>query len=200
MIGIPRRFAIAVAWFWVLCPPPGAPPVLAQSPADLARDPAVAPASLARRPERVPVSPRSRGGPAAREETAAGWWLGPVGIAAALAAVGGLSLAAKRFRWDLGLGFGLGTARDLGSIGVVGQARLSPKHAVYLVRVGGRVLIVGAGPAGSPTTLGEVTDPAELGRLMPGRGRGGRPGAGAPGAGVGMARSTGFDRRIGDDE
>jgi len=65
-----------------------------------------------------------------------------------------------------------------------------------LLRVGNRVLIVGAGPQGAPTTLGEVTDPAELARLVPGRTA--RPVSDLPAAPT--RPSAGFDRRIGDDE
>ena len=39
---------------------------------------------------------------------------------------------------------------------VVGRTSLSPKHTVYLLDVGGRVLILGAGPQGAPTLLGEL--------------------------------------------
>ena len=157
----------------------------------------VVPASLHSGIEAVP--PRTSGKTTANRVggNVAGWWLGPVGIAGALAVVGGISLAAKRFNLNLGLG----GVRDLGLIGVVGQTRLSPKHAVYLVRVADRVLIVGAGPGGSPSTLGEVIDPGELDRLIPRRTSRTTPAA-RPGAAptASRPRSTGFDQRIGDDE
>ncbi len=35
---------------------------------------------------------------------------------------------------------------------------LSPKHAVYLLRVGRRVLVVGAGPQGPPALITELDD------------------------------------------
>jgi flagellar protein FliO/FliZ len=115
-----------------------------------------------------------------------GWWLGPVGIAAALAVFGGVSLASKRFL----------PSRDSGPIRVVGRSSLSTKHSACLLRVGDRVLIVGIGPQGPPTTLGEITDPAELARLAPRR----EPRA-TPGPKAAQPRpSAGFDRRIGDDE
>ena len=201
MVGTRRRSAIAVAWFWasLLVAGPVSPVVRGDD--RPTGDPAVMTASLSARPERQPFPARDRRGPSGGDGASAGWWSMPLGVAAALAAVGGISLAAKRSRWDFGLGSTL--ARDLGSIGVVGQARLSPKHAVYLVRVGDRVLIVGAGQGGSPATLGEVTDPVELGRLIPRRaGRINAATTPAP-ASVGRsssARPAGFDQRIGDDE
>ena len=114
--------------------------------------------------------------------------------------VGGVSLVSKRFNLNLGQGLG----RDPGMLQVVGQTRLSPKQAVYLLRVGERVLILGAGAGTSPTTLGEVTDSTELARLIPQRGR--KPGADSSVpvalAGVVAPRrpGAGFDQRIGDDE
>ncbi len=35
---------------------------------------------------------------------------------------------------------------------------LSPKHSVYLLRVGRRVLVVGAGPQGPPALIAELAD------------------------------------------
>ena len=140
------------------------------------------------RPEaeaRIPAPPRSRS-PAASPDSGGGWWLGTAGIAAALAVFGGASVASKRFL----------PSRDSGPIQVVGRSSLSAKHSVYLLRVGDRVLILGAGPQGAPSTLGEVTDPAELARLAPRRApRPPHEPTSAP-----ARPSTGFDRRIGDDE
>ena len=192
MSGTCRRFALvgAFVWFGVFSQPARADEPFV--------DRSVVPASLSAGINE-PVPPRKSGrvGSAQSGGNIAGWWLGPVGIAGALAVVGGISLAAKRF--NLNLGFH--SVRDLGVIGVVGQTRLSPKHAVYLVRVADRVLIVGAGSGGSPSPLGEITDPGELDRLIPRR-----AGRIAPSARsviaprVGQSRSTGFDQRIGDDE
>ena len=196
MCRTPRRLAIsvAIAWSWAWLPP-GA---FARPADEPTVDHAVIAASVTPRREPVRPDPRRQTGPSSRGDAGAGWWIGPVGIAAAFAAVGAVSLAAKRFNLNLNLGM----AREGGSIGVIGQARLSPRHSVHLVRVGGRVLIVGTGPAGSPTTLGEVTDPVELDRLVPRRPATGRSSA-APSAiklGPGVGRVAGFDQRIGDDE
>jgi flagellar biogenesis protein FliO len=101
-----------------------------------------------------------------------GWWLGTAGVALALAAFGGISLASRR----------LPAGTEPGPLQVVGRARLSPRHSVVLLRAGDRVLIVGAGAQGPPALLGELTDPATLDRLVPRPGqpsdRDGRMGAG----------------------
>lgn len=116
-----------------------------------------------------PISYREGSGqPIAESSTSIGWWLGPVGIVLTLAAFGGLSLANRR-----GL---LPTRRESGPLEVVGRVSLSARHAVYLLRTGDRVLIVGTGSQGPPTLLGELTDPAERVRL----GLVGRPGSSEP--------------------
>ena len=136
-------------------------------------------------PARVLATPRSRSA-AASPDSGGGWWLGTAGIAAALAVFGGVSVASKRFL----------PSRDSGPIRVVGRSALSSKHSACLLRVGDRVLIVGVGPQGAPSTLGEVTDPAELARLAPPRAT-----RSPVEPTVAPARPlTGFDRRIGDDE
>jgi flagellar biogenesis protein FliO len=137
-----------------------------------------------------PLAPERPKAGSSRTESTGGWWITPVGLAAALAVFGGLSLASKRFLPN----------RESGPIQVVGRSSLSPKHSVYLLRVGERVLIVGTGPQGAPATLGEVTDPAELARLAPRKT--GPPGLAsvAPIRVSPASKTTGFDRRIGDDE
>jgi flagellar biogenesis protein FliO len=139
---------------------------------------------------RIPAPSRSKAVGSTSESTG-GWWFGSVGIAAALAVFGGVSLASKRFL----------PHRESGPMQVIGRSSLSPKHAVTLLRVGHRVLIVGTGPQGPPATLGEITDPAELARLIPQRtsGSGSVP-VPSTRPSFSMAPSTGFDRRIGDDE
>ncbi|WP_435008896.1 FliO/MopB family protein [Tundrisphaera lichenicola] len=132
------------------------------------------------------IVPRRPAGSTGPTSGTGGWWLGTAGIAGALAVFGGASLASKRFL----------PSRDSGPIRVVGRAALSPRHSVHLLRVGDRVLILGTGPQGAPTTLGEVTDPAELARLAPRRTA--RPVATD---GVAMARpAPSFDQRIGGEE
>ena len=117
-------------------------------------------------------------------EGAGGWWLGTAGIALALALFGGISLASRRY----------GPQREGGPLRVVGRTSLSPKQTVYLLRVGDRVLLIGAGPQGPPSLLGELTDPAELRRLAP------RPGILPARESAEPAPSTArFDRRVGDE-
>jgi flagellar biogenesis protein FliO len=103
-----------------------------------------------------------------------------------LAAFGGVSLASKRFL----------PVSQSGPIQVVGRSSLSTKHSACLLRVGDRVLIIGIGPQGPPSTLGEITDPVELARLAPRREV--RPVV-APKVAA-PRPSAGFDQRIGDDE
>ena len=113
-----------------------------------------------------------------------GWWLGTAGIALALALFGGISLASRRY----------GPQREGGPLRVVGRTSLSPKQTVYLLRVGDRVLLIGAGSQGPPSLLGELTDPAELRRLAPRQGIPPAQESAAP------ASSTArFDRRVGDE-
>lgn len=79
---------------------------------------------------------------------AAGWWLGTAGIALALAACGWASVSSRRY-----------LPRPTGAtaaLRVIGRASLSPKHSVYLLQVGDRVLIVGAGGQAAPSLLGEL--------------------------------------------
>ena len=152
---------------------------------------------------RVPVTSRR----VAREgstslESSGGWWLGSVGVAAALMVFGGVSLASKR----------LGTVRDQGAIQVVGRTSLGPKHSLTLVRIGERLLIVGLGPQGAPSSLGEITDPDELARLIPGRATSKpsttprtrvepeRPAPSFEPRSARLVHAARFDQRIGDDE
>ena len=138
---------------------------------------------------RRPFPPRGSG-PGRRTgagpEATGGWWIGTAGIALALALCGGISVASRRY---------LLPRQGTGPLRVVGRTSLSPKHTVYLLEVGDRVLIVGAGAQGPPSLLGELTDPAERDRLGASPRRPGAP-ASAP-----AVPSTGrFDRRVGDDE
>ena len=67
-----------------------------------------------------------------------------------LAVFGAVSLVAKKAR-----------PRDSAGLRVVGRASLSPRHAVYLLRVGDRTLIVGTGGQGAPSLLGELAPSPE---------------------------------------
>ena len=80
--------------------------------------------------------------------TSTGFWLSTGGVAAALAVFGAIGLTAKKVR----------PASDSPSLRVVGRTNLSPRQTVYLVQVGERTLILGAGSQGPPTLLGELTE------------------------------------------
>lgn len=126
------------------------------------------------RPVRHPVS-RPAEKAEARPGGSSGFWLGAGGIGVALAAFGAVSLAAKRAR----------PSSESKTLKVVGRASLSPRHAIHLVRVGDRILIVGTGPQGAPALLGEMDEPvAEAastaiprphGATLQAAGRGGTP-------------------------
>ena len=85
-----------------------------------------------------------------------GWWIGSVTLALMLGGLGVAGLAARRF---------LPSGDPAGTLQVVGRTSLSSKQAVYLLRVGERVLIVGSGAQGAPSLLGELDDPLEISRL-----------------------------------
>jgi len=123
--------------------------------------PAVAPPGGPARPEAQGSATGARPvGPAwlnrlSRKSQGAGpdsWWLGMGGMALALAICGAIIIAARRFSPRVANG----------AIQVVGRVSLSPKHTVYLLRVGQRVLLVGAGPQGAPALLGELDDLPEV--------------------------------------
>ena len=80
--------------------------------------------------------------------SSAGFWLSTGGVAVALAVFGAYSLAAKKVR----------PPSDSPSLRVIGRASLTARQSVYLVRVGDRTLIVGAGHQGPPSLLGELTE------------------------------------------
>jgi flagellar biogenesis protein FliO len=97
---------------------------------------------------------------AERPEGSGGWWFGPAGIALALAVCGAISLGARRAGlWP--------QAQGATALRVVGRTSLSPRHTVHLLSVGRRVLIVGTGPQGAPSLLGELTDSDEIQQLVP---------------------------------
>jgi flagellar protein FliO/FliZ len=77
-----------------------------------------------------------------------GWWLGTTAAALALAACGWASVAARRYR--------PGSVAGAAGLRVVGRTSLSPRHTVYLLQAGDRVLIVGTGPQGAPSLLSEL--------------------------------------------
>jgi hypothetical protein len=79
----------------------------------------------------------------------AGWGPGWAGLAVVLGVGGGVAVAIRRFV----------PPASTGAVHVVGRVSLSPKHSVYLIRVGRRVLLVGTGPQGPPSLISELDDP-----------------------------------------
>lgn len=68
-------------------------------------------------------------------------------------------LAWVLLRWGARRGLGLGAAR--GRVRVLERVALDPRRALYLVKVGDKVLLIGAGDGAAPAVLSEI-DPAEL--------------------------------------
>jgi flagellar biogenesis protein FliO len=104
--------------------------------------PVGAPSFLARRPE-------------AGEKGASGssWWLGPIGVSLVLVGAVAAGWAARR-------GGLVPPGREPGpEPKVIGRASLTPRQAVYTVRVGDRILLVGTGPNAAPSLLGDWIEP-----------------------------------------
>ncbi len=72
-----------------------------------------------------------------------------IAIALVLAIVGGLAAVARKF---------VPRPSTNTSVQVVSRTNLSPKHSVYLLQVGRRVLLVGTGPQGPPSLIGELDE------------------------------------------
>lgn len=79
-----------------------------------------------------------------------------------LALAGVCLLAWVVLRWSARRGLDLGRGR----IRVLERARLDGRRALYLVQLGERVLLIGAGEGGAPSLLAEL-DPSELPPLAP---------------------------------
>ena len=76
------------------------------------------------------------------------WWPGMAGVALILAICGGITAVVRRFA----------PRPAAGAVHVIGRVSLSPKHSVYLLRVGKKVLLIGAGPQGPPSLISELDD------------------------------------------
>jgi len=60
---------------------------------------------------------------------------------------------------------GGGTRQNAGVLRLIARTNLSPKHQMFLVRMGNRLVLIGAGPQGL-ATLSEITDAAEASELL----------------------------------
>lgn len=80
------------------------------------------------------------------------WRPWSAGVAIALATCGAIALASRR----------RGPRYAPVELQIVGRASLTPKHGVYVVRVGRRVLVVGAGPQGPPSLITELDEAAAV--------------------------------------
>ncbi len=79
------------------------------------------------------------------------------GIALALAAVGAIAAASRR----------LAPRPSSSTVQVVGRVSLPPKHSVYMLRVGRRVLLIGVGPQGPPSLITELEGVLESSTAAP---------------------------------
>ena len=75
-------------------------------------------------------------------------WSGMACLALVLVACGGVAVLIRR----------MAPRATAGAVQVVGRVGLSPKHSVYLLRVGRRILVLGAGPQGPPALIAELDD------------------------------------------
>ena len=141
----------------------------------------------------------ARSGPAALRRTwgpsplhSSGWWLGSTGIALVLAVCGAICVAARKYR----------PQDSPALVRVVGRVSLSPRHSIFMVRAGQRVLLVGTGTQGAPTLLGELfEDDQTEGATGPSSGRSALEiREGRPVAASGLRTTHGVDVRLGDEE
>jgi flagellar protein FliO/FliZ len=152
------RGSLALNVLGILLAMISARPALADGEPDTSRGGVVAPAQTPIEPGAVGPVPDATERPTPRRikrtprlMSTDGWLPGMAGIALALAVVGGLATAARRFA----------PRPTAGTVQVVGRVSLSPKHSVYMLRVGRRVLLLGAGPQGPPSLITELEDVPE---------------------------------------
>lgn len=97
-----------------------------------------------------PMEAQAGAKPSGSLATGATWWPASVAVAGALAVFGAGGYAAAK----------LAPRGRTGSLKIVERLHLSPKHAIYLVNIHDRSLLVSTGPQGAPALLAEL-DPAE---------------------------------------
>jgi flagellar biosynthetic protein FliO len=150
---------LALPW---AAPCPGAPTENASMAAAPA---ATAPAEASSDDQAGRVVPRKTGGDESRavvgraSDGGAVGWLRTLG---ALAVVAGLIFAARWFlrRWGVAA-----PAGQAGPMEVLARASVAPRQQLLLVRLGKRLVLIGAG-GGTMTTLAEVSEEAEVDELM----------------------------------
>jgi flagellar biogenesis protein FliO len=121
--------------------------ILATAPSVLAQD---AGADDRAKAGRTIAAERSR--KASQAPVSQAWWLGTTVMILALGGAGALCMAARK----------QGSHGATVKLQIVGRVHLPPRHAVFAVKAGGRTLLIGTGPQGGPTLLGELDDePAE---------------------------------------
>ena len=59
-------------------------------------------------------------------------------------------------RWASRRGFGLGVGLGRGRVRVLERVALDPRRAIYLVQIGDKVLLIGAGDGAAPAVLSEM--------------------------------------------
>jgi len=91
---------------------------------------------------------RQRSGATTQAKGSQGWWLGTAAALVVLAGAGALCLAAR----------GKAAGATASRLQVLGRVHLPPRHALFLVRAGRRTLLIGTGPQGAPSLLGELDD------------------------------------------
>ena len=159
-----RRFGVAflavlAVWQWV--PQPALADPLGDRPAPPGH---AEPHANARRLPARAITPRAGGeadaaGPdAVRGRAGGSWW----GSLASLAAVLGMIVLGARLWKKHGPLARPGLPAE--ALQVLGRRVLDPRQSIYLVRLGSRILVLGATPAGL-ATLSEITDPVEVDML-----------------------------------
>ncbi len=88
-----------------------------------------------------------------------GWWRTIGALALVVALIFAVRLAMRR------LGPSGAATRGADVVRVVWRKNLTPRHQLFLLRMGGRVLLVGAGPGGMDVLM-QTSDEQEIGELL----------------------------------
>lgn len=88
-----------------------------------------------------------------------GWWRTIGALALVVALIFAVRFAIRR------LGLSGAAARGADVVRVVWRKNLTPRHQLFLLRMGGRVLLVGAGPGGMDVLM-QTSDEREIRELL----------------------------------